>query len=99
MLMQKRRDIAQIRRDYNLFILDLAMPNKVMQATLPKQAMTAKSRGKPTHLVNRNKQVWVWHQKMVYANNAKIIRASKLLIKMGDFNAKYNSEEVYSNSK
>lgn len=98
-LIEKRQEIAQTRRDYNLFILDLTMLIKVIKATLPEYAITAKSRGWPTHLISRNKRVWVWYQRIKHASNAKIIRVSKLFIEIGDFNAKYNSKKVYSNFK
>lgn len=52
-LVQSGRTIAQARRDRNLFILDLAMPNRAMQFT---------GRGRPTHLVSKNKRVRVWHR-------------------------------------
>lgn len=82
-----------------MFVLDLAIPNKVMRAALSEQAMTVQGRGRPTHLVSRNKRVRVWHRRMGHASNARIIRASKLLIGMGDFNAEYDPEEVYSDSE
>lgn len=36
---------------------------------------------------------------MGHTSNARIFRVSKLLTGIGDFNAEYNSEEIYSNSK
>ena len=89
-LMQSGQPIAHARRDQNLFILDLAIPNKAMQVT---------ECGRPTHLVSKNKKVRVWHWRFGHASNARIIRASKLLIGMGDFNSAYNPTEVYSNSE
>ena len=69
-LMQSGQPIAHARCDQNLFILDLATPNKAMQVI---------ERERPTHLVSKNKKVRVWHRKFGHASNAKIIRASKLL--------------------
>lgn len=89
-LVQFGRTIAQARRDRNLFILDLATPNKAMQVT---------GRGRPTHLVSKNKRVRVWHRRFVHASNARIIRAPKLLTGMGDFNKEYDPTEIYSDSE
>lgn len=36
---------------------------------------------------------------MEHGSNVKIIKASKLLTKMGNFNAEYNPKEVYNKSK
>lgn len=52
-----------------------------------------------THLVNKNKRVRVCHRRFAHASNAKIIRASKLLTDMGDFNKEYDSIMIYSNSE
>lgn len=38
----------------------------------------------------------VWHRRFGYASNARIIRASKLLTGMGNFNSAYDPTEVYS---
>lgn len=84
------RIIAQARRDLNLFILDLAIPNRAMQVT---------GRGRPTHLVSKNKKVRVWHRRFAHASNARIVRASRLLDGMGDFNKEYNPTEIYSDSE
>lgn len=89
-LMQSGQPIAHARRNPNLFILDLATPNKAMQIT---------GRGRHTHLVSKNKKVRVWHRRFGHASNARIIRASKLLTGMGDFNSAYDPTEVYSNSE
>lgn len=103
--------MAHARRDRNLFILDLATPAQVMQAiklrqsTCPvtrqvnKQAMQAVGPGRPTHLVSKHKKVRVWHRRFGHASNARIIRASKLLTDMGDFDNAYDPTEVYSDSE
>lgn len=67
--------IAKVRRDQNLFVLDLAILRKIMQTN----AMMTTRQGRPIHLVNRSKKVQVWHRRFGYANNARIIRASKIL--------------------
>lgn len=90
-LVQSGRIIAQTRRDRNLFILDLlATPNQAMQVI---------GRGRPTHLISKNKKVRVWHCRFAHASNARIVRASKLLDGMGDFNNEYNPIEIYSDSE
>lgn len=89
-LMQAGVPIAHARRDRNLFILDLASPNKAMQVTGP---------GLPTHLVSKNKKVRVWHRSFGHASNARIIRASKLLTGMGSFDNAYDPTEIYSDTE
>lgn len=60
-LMQGGRKVARAKRDQNLFVLELATPNKVIQvtATNQQQAMTAQGRGRLTHLVSKNKRVQI----------------------------------------
>lgn len=52
-----------------------------------------------THLVSKNKWVRVWHWRQGHASNTRIIKASKLLSSIGNFNAKYNLSEIYSDFK
>lgn len=59
-----------------------------MQGTRPSQA---------THLVSKSKKVRVWYCRFGHASNDKIIRPSKLLTDMKNFNNIYNSTKVYSN--
>lgn len=90
-LMQVGHTIAHVKRNRNLFMLELAIPNKAMQVI---------GRGHPTHLVSKNKNIRIWHCRFGHASNARIIRASKLLTGMGNFNNNsYDPTEVYSNSK
>lgn len=63
-LMQKGQIIAHARQDWNLFILNLATPNKVMQVTQPPRAIMTQGRGCPTYLISKNKQVRIWHQRL-----------------------------------
>lgn len=104
-LMQGGQAIAHARRDRNLFILDLVSSNKVMQAAQPQKsiqpsrAMAIQGRGSSTHLVSKNKRVRIWHRRFGHASNARVIRASRLLIGMGNFDVEYDSAEVYSDSE
>lgn len=110
-LMQLGRPVTHVRHNQNLFILDLATPAQVMQVTkfrqstysvtchVNKQAMQAIGLRRPTQLISKYKKVRVWHRRFGYASNAKIIRGTKLLTSMGDFDNAYNLIEVYSNSK
>lgn len=65
----------------------------------PTKAMITKGQGRPTHLVSKNKKVRIWHQRFAHASNARIIRASRLVTGMGDFNIKYDPTKIYSDSK
>lgn len=107
-LIQKNQAIAYIRRNWNLFILDLVIANKVMQVQQTKntqantsnnsnKAIVIRSQGQLTHLVSKNKQVKIWLHRLGYASNTKVIWASKFFIRMRDFSAKYNLIKVYSN--
>ncbi len=90
-LMQAGHAIAHAKRDRNLFVLELAIPNKAMQVT---------GRGRPTHLVSKNRKIRIWHRRFGHASNARIIRASKLLTGMGNFNNNsYDPTKVYSDSE
>lgn len=51
-LMKGEEIIAHAKRSRNLSILDRATPRKVM---------ALKGRGRPTHLVNQNKKIRIWH--------------------------------------
>lgn len=70
-----------------------------MQVTQPSRAIMTQGRGRSTHLISKNKQVKIWHQRLGHASNARVIKALRLLIGMGDFNTKYNPAEVYSDSE
>ena len=96
-LMPGGQAIAHARRDQNLFIFDLALPNKVMQVMQLPRAMMTQGRRRPTHLISKNKRVRIWHQRLGHASNVRVIRASTLLTEIRDFNTKYNPAEVYSN--
>lgn len=96
-LMQGGQAIVHARRDRNLSIFDLATPNKVMQVTQPPKAEMTQGRGRPIHLISKNKRVRIWHQRLGHTSNVRVIRASRLLTGMGDFNTKYNSAKVYNN--
>lgn len=70
-----------------------------MQVTQPPRAMMTEGRGRLTHLISKNKQVKIWHRRLGHASNTRVIRASRLLIEMEDFNIEYNLAKVYSDSK
>lgn len=97
MLMQDGIPIAHVRRDRNLFILDLATPGKVMQINV--KAMMTTGRGRPTYLVSRIKKVRIWHRRFGHASNVRVIQASKLLTGMGNFDEEYDPAEIYSDSE
>lgn len=78
-------------RDSDIIYVDSSEAMTLMQAT---------GRGRPTHLVSKNKKVRVWHQRFGHASNARIVRASKLLTGMENFNNNsYDPTDVYSDSE
>ena len=89
-LMQTRHSIAHAKRNWNLFVLELVIFNKIMQII---------RRGLPTYLVSKNRKIKVWPCKFGYASNARIVRASKLLMGMSNFNKAYNLTKMYNDFK
>lgn len=89
--------ITHAKIDRKLFILDLAAPRKVMQVNI--QAMMIRGRGKPTHLVSYIKKIRIKQRRFGHVSNARVIRASKLLTRMGDIGKNYDFAEIYSDSK
>ena len=69
--------IAYAKRDQNFFVFDLATLGKIIQVNEIANATTTTGQERPTHLVNHSKKVRVWHGRLGYASNAKIICASK----------------------
>lgn len=74
-LMQDGQPIAHVRRDRNLFILDIATTGKVIQVNANIQAMMITGHRKPTHLISRIKKVYIWHWRFGNASNVRIIWA------------------------
>lgn len=68
--------IAQAKRHRNFFILDRAIPEIVMKV---RNLAMATGRGRPTHLVSKNKKVRIWHRRLGHASNARVINAFKLV--------------------
>ena len=41
--------------------------------------MAMTGRGRPTHLVSKNKRIQLWHRRLAHINNARVVRASRLV--------------------
>lgn len=70
-------------------------------AVMTANAMAIKGRGRPTHLVNHNKRIRIWHRRLAHASNARVIRASNLTdrIDLNDTSSKeYNLAKVFIDS-
>ncbi len=87
--------IAQAKRHQNLFILDRAIPETVKKV---KNLVMATGKGRPTHLVSKNKQVRIWHRLLGHASNARVIRASKLVDGFETEDKEYDPTEVFIDS-
>ena len=87
--------IAQAKRHRNLFILDRAIPETVMKV---RNLAIATGRGRPTHLVSKNKKVQIWHRRLGHASNAQVIRASKLVDGIDIKDNEYDPTEVFIDS-
>ena len=55
----------------------------------------ATGRGRPTHLVSKNKKVRIWHRRLGHASNAQIIRASKLVDGIDIKDNEYDPTKVF----
>lgn len=87
--------IAQAKRHRNLFILDRAIPETMMKV---RNLAMATGRGRPTHLVSKNKKVRIWHRRLGHASNARVIRASKLVDGIDIKDNEYDPTEVFIDS-
>ena len=97
-LMRGNKTIARAKRSHNLFTLDLPMPGQIMSAI--SRAMAITSRGRPTHLVNKNKRIRLWHRRLAHVSNAQVVRASKLVESIDLGPAKeYDPTEVFVDSE
>lgn len=87
--------IAQAKRHQNLFILDRAIPKTVMKV---RNLAMATGKGRPTHLVSKNKKVRIWHRRLGHASNARVIRVSKLVDGINIENNEYDPTKVFIDS-
>lgn len=62
--------IGAATKKKNLFVLDIRSPSN--------KAMLVKGRGRPTYLLSKNPQIRLWHHRLGYASNARVIEALKL---------------------
>lgn len=101
-LMRNGKVIAKVKREQNLFILDLTNPKKAIAVISPPNkyhtiAMTGQEC--PTHLVSQNKCIWLWHRRLIHISNAHVLRIVKLVdgIKL-DNGGEYNLIKMLINS-
>lgn len=94
--MKKGEVIAQAKRNQILFTLDLALLSQAMSVKA-KAIIAVKKQGWPTQLVNQNKCVRIWHQKLAHISKAWVVRALTLVdgIDLGAINKEYNSTKVW----
>lgn len=71
--MQSGQITLQVKKDLNLFILELVIPNKAIACEYP------------IYLVKKNKKKKIRHYRFAYINNTRIIKASKLLTNIENF--------------
>ncbi len=53
----------------------------------------AAGKGRPTHLVSKNKKIRIWNRRLGHASNARVIRASKLVDSIEIKDKEYNPTE------
>lgn len=93
--------IARANKDRNLFILDLAQPEKAM-AVINKRPKTMAiiEQDRLTHLVSQNKRIQLWQPQLRHISNIRIVKVSKLVdgIDLDMKNKEYNPTKVLFNS-
>ena len=87
--------IAQAKRHQNLFILDRAIPEKVMKV---RNLAMATGKSRPIHLVSKNKKFGIWHRRLEHASNVRVIRATKLVDGIEIEDKEYDPTEVFIDS-
>lgn len=70
-----------------------------MQISQSSKLIITQGRERPTYFISKNKKVQIWYRKFGHTSNVRIIKNSQLLNEIGNFNVKYDSTKVYSNSK
>lgn len=85
-LMKDKKIIVCAKRSQNLFILDQAIPGKIIALRRKRWLI---------YLVSQNKKIRIWHLRLSYASKTKVICASKLVDGINlDLDSKYNPEEM-----
>ena len=64
------------------------------------KAMAIRGKSGPTHLVSQNKRIRLWHQRLAYVSNARVVRAFKLVddVNLGPDNKEYDPAKVFIDS-
>lgn len=110
--MKDEEIIAQAKRSQNLFVLDLATPEEVMTVSHTisirfaknisppaHQSLVLRRQSRPTYFVSKNRKIRIWHCQLEHTSNARVIRASTLVLGIDLQQAKYNLSEVFIDSK
>lgn len=89
--MKDRKVIVETKKKQNLFTLDLTYPEKAMVIIILKMKVSpSKSKPKylsmaltgyecPIYLVNKNKHIRLWYQRLVHISNTRVLRVAKLV--------------------
>lgn len=86
--MSRGKIVIYTKQDRNFFVFDLIKSEKAMAIACER----------PRHVITKNKQIQIWHCRLKYASNARVVRASKLVDGININSTKYNPEEVFINS-
>ena len=82
-LMKDGKVIPHARKNRNLFTLKLAQPGRAMATiktvNIQPKAMAITGRGRPIHLVSKNKRIRLWHCRLAHISNAHVVRAFKFV--------------------
>lgn len=97
-LIRESKVIAQAKRDQNILTLDLASPGQAMSVKYKLTIIVVIRQGWATHLVNKNKCIYIWHWRLAHICNIWIIRASKLIDDIDQRICKYDLSEILIDS-
>lgn len=110
-LIRNKKVVVEAKREQKLFTLNLAYPKKdiaiinlqlkayLSKPRLRKLVMAMTRRKSLTYLVSQNKRIQLWHLRLAYISNVRILRAAKLVDEMKlDVEKKYDPAEVLINS-
>lgn len=67
-MIKDKKVVIHAKKKWNLFIIDLAAPGKVIVVIIKAIAIIKQSQS--SHLVKYNKCIRIWHCQLAYASNA-----------------------------
>ena len=92
LLRPREKSIRLVTRKKNLFICNTQIPSR--------KIMLVKGQNQPTYLLSKNSQIRLWHRKLKYVSNTRVVEASKLNIRIDiKIEYDYSIKNFFSNSR